>query len=116
MAEKDLASLLSGEALGISKERLDMQGWDAAFQTYQGATTEERRLMELHLAKTIASTDNWSLIADAILLARSVKMGDPLMRDSINSVEIKAPPDWVEVISTEAERYRRDVPEPAQLA
>ena len=113
---KDLAVLLTGKTLGIPRERLDMQGWDAAFNTYKAATPEERQSMEFDLARTIASTDDWSLIADAILLARSVKMGDPLMRDSINSVEIKAPPDWVEVISTGARRYRRDVPEPAHPA
>ena len=117
MAEKNLARLLSGEALDIPKERLDTQGWDAAFQAYQGATMEERLSMESDLAKAIENTNDWSLVADAILLARSegIRMDSPSMRSAIRSAGTK----WAERmrrILTEAERYLGDVPEPAHPA
>lgn len=116
MAYEELTELLTGRALGISPERLDMQGWVAAFRAYRDAIPSERREMEVSLATAISVSSDWGFIADAVHLARSHQMGSPPIRTAIVYAELTAklaaPVESRDVIATEAERYLRDVPRP----
>jgi hypothetical protein len=109
MKSVKLAELLTGEALGIPEERLDMQGMVAAFRCYKDASADTRRQMQIDLAEAILKFDDWGLIADAIYLARSLNMTHDKLRTAIKSATLMAPEEYRDTISTEARRYFRDV-------
>lgn len=111
MAEVNLAELLTGKALGISSDRLDMQGWTAASQVYTSASPEDRREMEVMLAQAIVRSEDWLFIADAIYLARTARMGSLLMATVGRYAGRWAPDEYKRVIEEEAKDYKLDVGE-----
>ena len=106
----NLADILTGRSLDIPVERLDLQGLAAAIRAYNNASPEEQIQLEIGLASTIQSTDDWSLIVDAVYLARSLRMSHQMLMDAIDNISDRVVPEQYSVsMSTEARRYRRDI-------
>ena len=111
MPSTNLAELLTGKALDIPIERLDMQGLVAAFRMYREALPDERQRMEIGLAEAILSFDSWGFIVDAVYLARTLGMAHELLRTAINYASLMSPERYRNALDTEVRRYIRDVPQ-----
>ena len=112
MAIQNLAAMLTGETLGIPRDHLDTYGWVTAHRVYENATYQEQLVMEKGLALALFVSNNWDFIADAIYLARALRMGTTDMRDAVVYSSRFVPPEHRAVVTVEARRYQRDVPAP----
>lgn len=102
-----LKGLLTGESLGIPKDRLDWSGYTEALKVYFQATDAQRPAVIEAIAQIITEEQDWGLVADTVHLAYHLKIGElrPTVGDFKEKRLGKVNEEWREVVGRQINTY-----------